>query len=136
MLLFIIYLVLASPFPFSFKNFVVRKVTCCNMRDHDDIYIWACAMVMMIQSTSYFVHFHMQGSEQGPMFCRNVDLFPFRQISGSALAFPRTSFVRSNWVNIASAGHALASAHAPLASHCSPSSVSGVLGGPSPLAEL
>jgi hypothetical protein len=24
----------------------------------------------------------MQGSE-GPMFCRNVDLFPFRQISGS-----------------------------------------------------
>ena len=25
----------------------------------------------------------MQGSEQGPMFCRNVDLFPFRQILGS-----------------------------------------------------
>ena len=82
MLLFIIYLLLATPFPFSFKNFVVRKVTCCNMRDPDDIYIWSCAMVMMIQSTSYFVNFHMQGSE-GPMFCRNVDLFPFRQISGS-----------------------------------------------------
>src|SRR3954467_4164813 len=59
MLLFIIYLLLATS------------------------YIWSCAMVMMIQSTSYFVNFHMQGSEQGPMFCRNVDLFPFRQISGS-----------------------------------------------------
>src|SRR3954469_6679312 len=54
----------------------------------------------------------------------------------TAADFPHTSFVGSNSVNIAPAGPALASAHAPLASHSSPSSVPGVLGGPSPLAEL
>ena len=54
----------------------------------------------------------------------------------TAADFPRTSFVGSNSVNIAPAGPDLASGHAPLAAHSSPSSVSGVLGGPSPLAEL
>src|SRR3954466_8131508 len=54
----------------------------------------------------------------------------------TAADFPRTSFVERNSVNIAPAAPALASGHAPLAAHSSPSSVSGVLGGPSPLAEL